>query len=308
MKKITVLLIICTAFLFGCSTSKWVRSQVVESKDIMIALEQHQMEGIIIGQKFGHSYEIALQDLEKILKDLTYIEKTGLFTKEKTISVFQAVEIDRLAPQLAADLAKADNSQRIRFTSYNQGKALIFSTSRETEGVIFVEPAGFLNIAFSLINSEIDPTDTNVYPPGISNIDPLRIRATDTYLIPSAPYAKLSQVENGKTVPMWVIADIEQLKESIITEPLPVEQTPIAEVKKEVPPTVPVPKTRPATSPETKITDTAVEAKVPEQIPVNTLQQDIKNKLKYLKELMEEGLISEKDYNAKKSELLEKID
>jgi len=37
------------------------------------------------------------------------------------------------------------------------------------------------------------------------------------------------------------------------------------------------------------------------------LQQDIKNKLNYLKDLLNEGLISEKDYNTKKKELLDKI-
>ena len=37
------------------------------------------------------------------------------------------------------------------------------------------------------------------------------------------------------------------------------------------------------------------------------LKQDIKIKLRYLKELLDEGLITEKDYNAKKMELLGKI-
>jgi hypothetical protein len=37
------------------------------------------------------------------------------------------------------------------------------------------------------------------------------------------------------------------------------------------------------------------------------LKEDIKNKLKYLKELLDEGLISEKDYTVKKMELLDKI-
>ena len=38
------------------------------------------------------------------------------------------------------------------------------------------------------------------------------------------------------------------------------------------------------------------------------LRQDIKNKLKYLKELFDEGLISERDYQGKKQDLLNKID
>jgi len=37
------------------------------------------------------------------------------------------------------------------------------------------------------------------------------------------------------------------------------------------------------------------------------LKEEIRNKLKYLKELFDEGLISEKDYTVKKMELLDKI-
>ena len=37
------------------------------------------------------------------------------------------------------------------------------------------------------------------------------------------------------------------------------------------------------------------------------LKEDIRNNLRYLKELLDEGLISEQDYAAKKMELLKKI-
>ncbi|MEZ4602055.1 MAG: SHOCT domain-containing protein [Desulfobacterales bacterium] len=42
--------------------------------------------------------------------------------------------------------------------------------------------------------------------------------------------------------------------------------------------------------------------------PNITLQEEIKTKLIYLKELLDEGLITETDYNAKKDALLEKLD
>ena len=152
MKRIAVLLIICAAFTSACTSTKWVRTTVAEQYTFNVTLEQQQEKGIFIQQKYAHPYEIDISDLEKLMGDLKYIEKSGLMRKEKLGPVFQPVEIDRLAPVLALTLAKADTNQRIRFTSFNQGDFLIFSVSRKTEGVIFIGPAGRLNIAFNFIN------------------------------------------------------------------------------------------------------------------------------------------------------------
>ncbi|MBC2715365.1 MAG: SHOCT domain-containing protein [Desulfobacteraceae bacterium] len=293
MKRITVLLIISAAFFSACSSSKWVRTTVVKQRDFIVNLEQRQEEGIIIQQNYEHPYKLGLPDLEKLMGDLTYVEQIGLMNTDKQNPVFQAVEIDRLAPVLADTLAKADATQRIRFTSFNRGKALIFSVSRETEGVIFIESGKRLNIAFNFINSEIDPTETNVYPSSHSKVDPLKIKTSYATISPTDPYAELHKFESGEQSPMWVVADLEKLKEAINTEPVP-----IGEVKEEAPP---------AAAPESKSANTETEKTTPAQASENLLQQDIKDKLKYLKELLDEGLISEKDYNAKKMELLDKL-
>ncbi len=282
MKKIAVLLIIGAAFFSACSTTKWVRTTVVKQKDFIVTLEQREEEGKIISQKYQHPFEIDLPNLVRLMKDLTYIEKVGLMNTKKQNPVFQAVEIDRLATVLADTLAKADNSQRIRFTSFNQGKALIFSVSRETEGVIFMEAHKRLNIAFNFINSELDPNDATAFPPSYSRVDPLKIKTSDTTISSVAPYAQLHKFETGKQSPMWVVADLEKLKEAASAAPVSIN-----EVAEEAPP--------------------AVETPAPSKAPEDKLQQDIKGKLKYLKELLDEGLISEKDYNAKKTELLDKL-
>ncbi len=282
MKKIAVLFIIGAAFLSACSSARWVRTTIEKQKDFTVTLEQRQVEGKIIGQKYAHPYKIDLADFEKLLKDLTYIEKVGLMNTKKQSPVFQAVEIDRLAPVLADTLAKADASQRIRFRSYNRGKALIFSVSRETEGVIFIESGNQLSIAFNFINSEIDSTENTTYPRSFSRVDPLKIKTSDTTIIPTATYAELYTSETGEQSPIWVVADLDKLKEAVSTVPVPI----IEEKGKFAP---------------------AVDTTPPAQTSKDLLKEDIKNKLKYLKELLDEGLISKKDYNAKKAELLDKI-
>jgi hypothetical protein len=213
--------------------------------------------------------------------------------KEKQSPVFQAVEIDRLAPVLALTLAKADTSQRIRFTSFNQGEALVFSVPRKTEGVFFIEPAGRLNIAFSYINYNRQPSEATAIDPIYSSVDPLKIKTSETTISATSPYAELYKFETGKQAPMWVVADLEKLKQSSSTVTVPTVQA-----TEEPLPTV---------APRVEIKDTPVKKTETNQAVEDMFQEDIRNKLKYLKELFDEGLISENDYAVKKKELLDKI-
>jgi hypothetical protein len=93
---------------------------------------------------------------------------------------------------------------------------------------------------------------------------------------------------------MWVVVDFEKLKASISTATVP-----IVKATEEV---------SPAVAPKTGNMGTSVEKTAPAQASEDMLKEDIKNKLKFLKELLDEGLISEKDYNAKKMELLDNND
>ena len=293
MKKITVLLIMAVAFLCACNSNKWIRKTVVKQNKFIVTLEQHQVEDEIVHKKYNHPIKIDPAEFKRLMEDLRYIEQAGFIGEDKENAVFQAVEIDRLAPVLADSLANADDSQRIRFTSFNQGKAFIFSVSRETEGVMFVEPDGRLNIAFYLINSKIDQNESSSLSPGISMVDPLKIKSSGMTIIPTR-YSELFTFETGKQAPMWVVADLEKLKETAANEPIPV-----ADVEKEA---------LPAAAPEPESAVTETEKSAPAQASETMLQEDIKNKLKYLKELLDEGLISEKDYNFKKKGLLDKLD
>lgn len=294
MKRIAVLIIISVAFFSACTSTEWVQSTVDKQYKYIVTLEQQQKKGIIVQQKYEHPYEIDLADLEKLMGGLTYIEKEGLMNKKKQSPVFQAVEIDRLAPVLADTLAKADASQRIRFISFNQGKALLFSAPRKTAGVVFVESDGRLNIAFNFINSERQPSETTAFYPSYSMVDPLKIRTSDTPISSATYSVELHEFETGKRAPMWVVVDLETL-----TKPISITTVPMAKVTEEVPH---------ATSSKTKTMDTPVEKTTQGRASKDMPEEDIKNKLKFLKELLDEELISKKDYNAKKMELLDKID
>ena len=294
MKRIFALLILSTVFCSACSSTKWVRTSVAKEYDFTVALEQFTEKGAIVPQTHKQPQGIDPAELKKVLSDLIYTEKAGLMSKSKLSSVFQQTEIDRLTPVLAATLAKAEAGQRLRFISFNQGQSVIFSESRKTEGVVFVDPAGQLNIAFNYVNAKRLPNEASAIYSNYSEIDPLKITTSDTPLSAPAPYGELHQFETGEPAPMWVVADLGKLKESINTGTVPA-----VKATEEIPP---------AAAPKTETVLTPAENVAPAAAPDDMLKTDIKNKLKYLKELLDEGLISAKDYDAKKKELLDKID
>jgi len=293
MKKIVFLLLTCAVFASACSP-KVVRTSVTEQRDFSVALEQYQENGIAVSQKYSHPYEMEIPKLEKLMGDLNYVEKGGLMRKEEQSPVFQADEIERLGPAMAEALQKADASQRVRFASFNQGKALVFSVSRKTEGVLFVDQAGRLNIAFNFINLNRQGSETTAIDYPFSGIDPLKINSSNVTLSAPAPYAELHEFETGKPAPMWVVADVEKMQES--TGPA---TAPMVDSRE---------KLVPAVLPQVEVQGAPVEEPVPGQSSEENLGEDIKIKLRYLKELLDEGLISEQDYARKKKELLDKID
>ena len=304
MKRFFIMIVASAVFLTACAGPRWVRTPVVKDRNFVIALEHCEEKGAVVTGAYTHPYEVASEDLGMLMRGLTYVERGGLQTGEQTGHVFQAEEIDRLAPALAGALNVADGSQRIRFISYKREKALIFYVSRETEGVVFTESGNRLNMAFSRINSEIDPDSVNDFYEDFSRMDPLDIRSADTVLNPIHTFGWRKELDTGNDAPMWITVDIDAMKQAVASAPAVnsnVSQgrdssNDVPAVKPDVP----------AAASVVPSTAAAMET-LPAVLSDDQIKEDIKSKLKYLKELLDEGLISEKDYDAKKSELLEKI-
>ena len=300
MRLIVVLLIISTVFMSACTGTKWVRTSVAKEYDFAVALEQRPVKEAIAPQKQERTKRLELTDLKSLLSELKYIEEGGLLSKSTQASVFQTNELDRLSPALLDALAKADANQRVRFLSFNQGQGVIFSNSRKTEGVIFSGVDGHLNIAFNYINSKRLPSETSAIYGNFSDVDPVNIQSAESTLVTTAPYLQSHKFAAGQTAPLWVVADLDKLAQTLLSAPAPAaaEVAPTAKAPVETPPAA-VPMTAPLAMPVEK----------PPAIPVgeDSLRLDIKNKLKYLKELFDEGLISVQEYQDKKKELLDKV-
>ena len=302
MKQITFLFIVSCFLISGCSGPQWDRTPVIENRDFQVVLEDLQEKGNTAEQKYAHPYGMSLAKLDKILGDLTYNEEFGLLGDKKGEPVFQEEEIQRLAKALADTLAKANAGQRIRFVSFNRGQTLIFSKTRKTEGIVFIQSPHLLNIAFSSINRKMGKNVSTGYASGTSHsessyTDPLQIMTTVTPLAPVPSYAATGLSDGGKPAPMWIVADLAKLDQTL----------PETDIQKE---TVAEPDLRPqkGKAPAKNADVLPAETGGVEKNHEKLLQQKIKNQLLYLKGLLDEGLITEADYAAKKMELLKKIE
>jgi hypothetical protein len=310
IKHIAVVLLAGFALISGCA-GRWVSAPVFNDKSMKVILEYREEGGETVVKNYNHPYRIDAVDVERILKDMTFIEKIGMVEKaikgQNPEPVFQADEIARLAPAISEALAKATPDQRIRFQSLNRGGGLIFASRRITEGIVFVEPADRLNIAFNIINHELAANDPDEVPADYKFREPTAVTETWARLIPPASYASMQQMDNGKTSEVWLAVDVNALKN---TPKPPV--MPVAQPQEAAPPMTgsaePKPAPAVAEPPAIKPAEQPVAQPVPPPVdPAVNKNETIKNKLRLLKELFEDGLISQAEYEAEKKKILEDI-
>jgi len=289
MKRCFIFIFMSAVFLSACSTSRWVPTPVLSEQNFTVTLEHYMDEDQIIKQNYDHPYNINPLTLKKFLTDLVYIEESGFWEIQTENPVFQEIEVDHLLPALAQAMADATPDQRIHFISYNKIRRLLFSNRQKTEGVIFIEPGNRLNIAFAHINVEIDPENNQVLPESITQVDPLKVASSDTFLLPPPRYAAQQTDNNGESIPMWIVANLDKFQANQTSTPKPLPQG-----------------KAPNTSLKTTTETGKIQAKPAAELQNRENQYErIRNKLAYLKKLYEDGLISKQDYEAKKKEILD---
>jgi hypothetical protein len=309
MKRFAFVLVAGSLLVAGCA-SRWVSTPVLNEKNAKVSLELHQEGDETVAQNYSHPYAINTGDLERMLNDMAYIEKVGMVEKaikgQKPEPVFQADESARLAPAVSEALAKATPDQRVRFQSLNRGGGLIFASRRVTEGVVFAGPSDRLNIVFNVINYELGADEPDEVPSDYKGREPTTVTETWAKLVPKESYSHLQQMDNGKTSEVWLVADVKGFKNAPETAPplaAPQQEmtpTPLADEKVKAPPVVAPEEPAVATPSVQKPVEKPVEQPA-------TQNETIKNKLRLLKELFEDGLINETEYEAEKKKTLENI-
>ncbi|MFW6081109.1 MAG: hypothetical protein ACOC7W_04270, partial [Desulfosalsimonas sp.] len=159
MKFKIIALLMLAFFAAGCGSARWQETEVSKHDGVSVKLQQRIEDGRPLQLNYSHPADIAPGALERFFRDLEYTYKAGLLGGVDQSPVFQDHEIQRLAPSVARALEKADSTRRVHFTSFNYGRDFLFTKRRITQGVVFIDEDGKLNIAFSWINQNVDLED-----------------------------------------------------------------------------------------------------------------------------------------------------
>lgn len=282
MKPISLVLALGMVLVSSCISTQYDRSTIQEQKDYIVVIEKHKS-----GQNIEHTHPANVDGLmmKEIMKGFQYVKTEGVLNMEHAGPVFQQVEIDRLAGALASALADSDKSQYVRFVSLNKKKTLLLLTTyHKTEGILFMDSESRINFAFSHINSQISSDDPMSLRAEFSNKNPVKITKSNTKLTSSSSLFQGYVSANGRSFPMWMTVIIKKAPSKEVDS----KKTAISEQNESL----------------RKETKTITAPITPEEMAV---QKEIKEKLIYLKDLLNEGLITETDYNTQKRLLLDRL-
>ncbi|MFO7839349.1 MAG: hypothetical protein R6X08_07615 [Desulfosalsimonadaceae bacterium] len=310
MKRLTMTAaILCLAgFILGCG-ARWARSPVVKSRDMQVSLEKQQTGEQGYARQFQHPFDMDADRLKIFLEQLRYKKDSLVLGKAQELPVFDHKEIDRLAPAMAEALAKAGPKQRVRFISYNKGGVFLFQKTRRTGGVMFVDTAGRLNLAFSYVNYVIKDKEIKTTYTKKLYSDPLQENTADTSVL--GPEYVSHYRSGGGEKPWWLVADaseVGRLETPAVQEQETAVSPEPAEVRKEDARQKQAPSGKKArkTAPELEAGDektggdTGTEA-------WSRRKKEVREKLEYLKDLHESDLISSEEYKAQKQQVLEEL-
>ncbi len=290
--KTTWSFVIVILFLFmspGCAGPRRQMVETMRGSDFRVSLEQKVENGEVIRGRFAHPGDISEHAIVFLLEELVYLDKSPIMGTPVKAAVFTKTEVSRLAPAICTAIHKADSGQWVRFLSIGREQGLVFKKKLKTEGVFFVDPNGSINVVFLYIKEPV-PIDG---PPALafSRREPFEHdpAASECSLVVEKGYMRYHK-ENGRVFHNWIEIDGTALfkeAEKTVKE----GGTAVGVSKGEPAPGEPLP----ARSREIKK-------------DWNTEEQRIWQRLKFLKSLYEEELITREEYEKRKKELLDKIE
>ena len=276
MSKGIIVLLAALMFLVGCAGARWEDTTVNEHRHYTVRVQHYVSEGRVAEQQYLHPAIIETETVAALLSELVYLYPPLLIGENKETRVFQEEEVNRLAPALAGGFETLNSNQRIAFTSYNMGGGLMFKKPRRTDGSIFMDDAGRLNVAFLGINVEM-PSDAQDIAMEDNTLDnAMAVKTSKTPLVIKRDYMQPVLQKRGEAYPMWITAEVSGINSAMKKAPLEA-----------------------ATSPEDVIAPDAHRA---------TDRELIRGKLEYLKELYDDGLIKDSEYEEKRKELIDSIE
>lgn len=285
MKKLVGLIMAGMFALTACATIQPDRADVAKEYHYAVVLETQPLPPAVT---LAHPNTLDLDSLKDLMAQLVYAEKAGSPDSGALTPVFQAEEIERLAPSLVMALGQAQPDQLIRFVSFGQKKGVFFSQSQKTEGAFFVTSDQHLNFAFNFVNAKRAPSETSAIYHRYAKLNPLDIQEAKIGLVAEKTGLALHRYEDDTQAPLWLHADLEAFERHLDENDRYAVMT--ASRKNA---------SSPANAGDQVFADTSgPEAGL-------TRQSAIKQQLKFLKSLFDDGLISQKEYQEQKNKVLQ---
>lgn len=177
----------------GCAVPGWRQTiSIAQEEAYVVQVERHSDGQELIPEGFVHPARVAAKRLAYLYRGLKY----GAADEPKF--AIQPDAVDALAAAVSTGLSKAGPSDRVRFSVQNPGvKGLIFRrAATTTRGVVFIRPAGVLNVAFDVVNLDLDHETMDSWG------DPLE--STLNVVVLELPAGvQRHQDATGTTKPMW---------------------------------------------------------------------------------------------------------
>ncbi|HLE88255.1 MAG TPA: SHOCT domain-containing protein [Candidatus Brocadiaceae bacterium] len=262
-------------------------------KDGMITVKHEELPVKRNGSRiqFNHPYEMVGNVITNALSYI-YYEEGGLLKKKGSLRVFQDDEIKKLVPLIVQAFSDATPAQVVAVSSYSERMLL---TDQQNYCILFISDRS-LNIAFSRIhmfqtyNDAMSDKKRNI----ISKENPATINHSRFWkLVPSSGQRLEPDHEN------WLIIDLSN----------EMYQQPIAQRVGTVDERIKMGTSELDTRLkrlEERLSNTGVPKQLESASPAIEIRSEskIKSKLIILRELVDDGVVSEEDYDYKKAKML----
>lgn len=241
--------------------------------------------------QFNHPYELAGNVITNALSYI-YFEEKGLLKKKGTVRVFQDDEIRKLVPLLIQSFSVATPEQVVTVSSYSERMLL---TDQQNYCILFISDHS-LNIAFSRVHMFQTYNDTMSEKKRYTTTkeNPAQISHSRFWkLIPSAGQRLEPSHEN------WLVIDLSnEMYQQPVAQRVGTVDEKIKVGTSELEARLRKLEERMGAASETKGHKSTT--------PVREIgsESKIKSKLIILREMVDDGIVSEEDYNYKKAKML----
>ena len=266
--------------LAGCSSYPWEYRVLYAKSGTLLYVEHQEKDAKEVPLGYLHPVRISAEKMRALLSQVVY-KYRPLIGKDEDKLLFSAEEVAALSAPMALASGTLTPNERLRFLVMRDNWTSAFTGPKATSGVLFVEKGGVLNFALDRIRENVSVGEGGG-PESVSfSHEPTEYRRADA-LIPFPGTELHVDAETGQRFPRWLEVRVATLT---YTPPGPAPVAATAPVTGTAPP---------APAKEPGATD-------------DTRYSKLKARLKDLKRLKAEGLLTDEEYQAQFEKIMSEL-